>query len=135
MTERYFAAKEENINEMIAFMEEELEKAGCPMKTQTAICVSMEELFVNIARYAYPDGRGSARIIVDIDRKTRIVTLVISDTGVAFNPLEKSDPDITKSAEEREVGGLGIFIVKKTMDTISYARKNNKNVLTMTKKL
>ena len=135
MTRRTFAAKEEAVSDVIAFVETELEKADCPMKTQTAVCVAMEELFVNIAHYAYPEGTGRAEIAIGIDKSTRIATFVISDTGIPFNPLEKQDPDITKPAEEREIGGLGIFIVKKTMDTVSYARVQDENRLTMTKKL
>lgn len=135
MTKKSFEASEDAIADMIAFVETELEKAECSLKTQTSICVAMEELFVNIAHYAYPEGTGRAEIGIDIDRDTRMATFVISDTGVPFNPLEKDDPDITKPAEEREIGGLGIFIVKKTMDTIDYERVENENRLTMTKKL
>ncbi len=135
VSERSFEAKEENISEMLGFVEGELERVGCGMKMQTAICVAMEEVFVNIAHYAYPNGTGSAKISIDIDEKTNVATFVVSDTGVAFDPLKKDDPDITLSAEQREIGGLGIFIIKKTMDSVSYARENGENRLTMTKKL
>lgn len=135
MAEQNFEAKEENIAEMLEFVESELEKAACCMKMQTAICVAMEEIFVNIARYAYPGGGGSAKIAIGIDRETNIATFVVSDRGIAFNPLERADPDITLSAEQREVGGLGIFIVRKTMDSIAYIRENDENKLTMKKKL
>lgn len=135
MARRTFAAKEDAVADMISFVEETLENADCPMKTQTAVCIAMEELFVNIAHYAYPGGAGCAEIAIGIDKNSRIATFVISDTGVPFNPLEKKDPDITKPAEEREIGGLGIFIVKKTMDTVRYARVQDENQLTMTKKL
>lgn len=135
MKERIFKAVDENIADVIGFVEEELEKAGCSMKTQTAVCVAMEELFVNIAHYAYPAGEGSAKITIDIDNSTDTATFVVSDTGIAFDPLAKDDPDITLPAEQREVGGLGIFIIKKTMDSITYTRENGENRLTMTKKL
>ena len=135
MTSRTFPAAEEAVADVISFVEAELEKADCPIKTQTAICIAIEEAFVNIARYAYPDGAGSAELAVCIDEASRIATFIISDTGVPFNPLEKQDPDITKPAEEREIGGLGIFIVKKTMDTVRYARVRDENRLTMTKRL
>lgn len=135
MVRRTFAAKQESVTDVIAFVEGELEKAACPAKTQTAVCVAVEELFVNIAHYAYPDGDGSAEIAIGVDKDSRIATFVITDSGVPFDPLEKQEPDITKPAEEREIGGLGIFIVKKTMDTVSYARVQDKNRLTMTKKL
>ena len=135
MARRSFAAECETVPDVISFVETELERADCPMKTQTAICVAMEELFVNIARYAYPGGKGSAEIAIGVDPDTRVATFLISDTGIPFDPLQRPDPDITRSAEEREIGGLGIFIVKKTMDTVSYARVGEQNRLTMTKKL
>ena len=135
MTRRTFPAVEKAVTDVLSFVEAELGKADCPVKTQTAICVAIEELVVNIAHYAYPGGTGSAELAIGIDRDSRIATFVISDTGVPFNPLEKQDPDITRAAEEREIGGLGIFIVKKTMDTVSYARVGGENRLTMKKKL
>ncbi len=120
---------------MLGFVEGELEKADCPMKIQTAVCVAMEEVFVNIAHYAYPDGEGKAKISVAVDGETNIATFVVSDSGIPFDPLAKADPDITLSADEREVGGLGIFIIKKTMDSVSYVRENGENRLIMTKDL
>ncbi len=135
MLERTFEAKDENIADMLGFIEGELEKADCPLKIQTAVCVAMEEAFVNIAHYAYPNGSGNAKVSVAVDPKTKIATFIISDRGVPFDPLSKSDPDITIPAEQREVGGLGIFIIKKTMDTVSYVRENGENRLTMTKAL
>ncbi len=135
MPERTFEAKDESIAEMLGFVEGELEKADCPMKIQTAVCVAMEEVFVNIAHYAYPDGEGKAKISVAVDGETNIATFVVSDNGIPFDPLAKADPDITLSADEREVGGLGIFIIKKTMDSVSYVRENGENRLTMTKDL
>ncbi len=133
--ERVFQAREENIAGMLEFVEGALEEASCPLKTQTAIAVAMEEIFVNISRYAYGSGVGTAKISIRIDPDTRNATFVVTDTGVAFNPLEKPDPDITLPAEEREVGGLGIFIIKKTMDSVAYARENGENRLTMIKNL
>ena len=135
MIERIFEAKDEQIADVLAFVEGELERTGCSMRTQTAISVAMEELFVNIAHYAYPNGGGKAKIAVGIDLETHTATFVVTDTGISFNPLAKTDPDITLPAEQREVGGLGILIVKKTMDSIAYVRENGKNILTMTKNL
>ena len=105
------------------------------MKTQMAICVALEEVFVNVARYAYPDSEGDMTLHIGFDEQTRNVTFIMSDKGVPFDPLKKPDPDITLSAEEREIGGLGIFITKKTMDTVTYAYENGKNILTMIKKI
>ena len=95
----------------------------------------VEEIFVNIASYAYGEGLGEATLSFGFDESERLMTLVVSDEGVPFNPLERDEPDITLSAAERDIGGLGIFITKKTMDTVSYKNENGKNILTMTKKL
>ncbi len=132
---RVFEAKEENVPAVLGFLEDELEKAGCSMKLIIAVSVAIEEVFVNIAHYAYPDSEGTARFGIDIDDASDSATFVISDSGIAFDPLAKDDPDITLSAEQREVGGLGIYIVKQTMDSVTYARENGENILTMTKKL
>ena len=135
MKERIFEADKKSLPEVLAFLESELERVNCDMKTQIALCIAMEEVFVNIADYAYPEGGGKAKIAIDIDEETLIVTFVIRDTGIAFDPLKRDEPDITLSAERREVGGLGIFIVRKTMDSVAYVRENGENRLTMTKKI
>ena len=103
------------------------------MKIQIALCVAIEEVFVNVAHYAYPDGIGDMTLHIGFDEEKRAVTFRMTDKGVPFDPLKKPDPDITLSAEEREIGGLGIFIAKKTMDSISYAYENGENILTMIK--
>ena len=135
MTERLFPADDSALNDVLAFAEEELEKAECPPKAMMQLTVAIEEVFVNVAHYAYPDEEGQVSFGIAFDSESRSITFRIADKGIAFNPLEKPDPDITLSAEEREIGGLGIFICKKTMDEIGYARENGENILTMTKKL
>ena len=105
------------------------------MKIQMAICVAIEEVFVNIARYAYGDGEGEMTVGIGFDEETRAITFRMSDKGVPFDPLARPDPDITLSAEDREIGGLGIFIAKKTMDSINYSYENGENILTMIKKI
>ena len=135
MKEKVFSAKKDTLPEVMAFTEECLESFDCPMKSLMAICVAVEEIFVNIASYAYGEGDGNASFMFGFDENERLMTLIVSDEGIPFNPLERDEPDITLSAAEREVGGLGIFITKKTMDTISYRFEDNKNILTMTKKL
>ena len=135
MTEKIFSARKDTLPEVMAFTEECLESFDCPMKSSMAICVAVEEVFVNIASYAYGEGEGNASLSFGFDDTERIMTLVITDNGVPFNPLERDEPDISLSATEREIGGLGIFITKKTMDTVSYAYENGKNILTMTKKI
>ena len=135
MTNKIFPAKTESLPAVIGFTEETLEAFECPMKTQMAICVAIEELFVNIAHYAYPESEGDMSLGIGFDTASRTVTFRVTDKGVPFDPLKKSDPDITLSAEEREIGGLGIFIAKKTMDSLVYSYENGENILTMTKKI
>ena len=135
MNEKVFSARKDALPEVMSFTEECLQTFDCPMKSQMAICVAVEEIFVNIASYAYGEGTGEASLAFGFDEKERLMTLVVSDEGVPFNPLKREEPDITLSAAEREIGGLGIFITKKTMDTVDYRFENGKNILTMTKKL
>jgi sigma-B regulation protein RsbU (phosphoserine phosphatase) len=135
MLNRIFPAKIDALTDLLAFVEQELEKQECSMKLQTAICVAIEEVFVNVAHYAYKDGNGDVEFAIGFDKANRNVTFKMSDKGVPFDPLKKVDPDITLSAEEREIGGLGIFITKKTMDLVTYSYEDGKNVLTMTKKI
>ena len=135
MTSKTFPAKTESLNDVLGFVEETLESFECPMKIQTAICVAIEEVFVNVAHYAYKDGDGDMTLGISFDEQSRAITFQMTDKGVPFDPLKKPDPDITLSAEEREIGGLGIFIAKKTMDSLSYSYENGENVLTMIKKI
>ena len=133
MAEKTFPAKTDALPDVLGYVEQALEQFGCPMKTQMAICVALEEVFVNVAHYAYGEGEGD--MTLGIGFRDGTVTFRMTDKGVPFDPLQKPDPDITLSAEEREIGGLGIFIAKKTMDTIGYTYENGENILTMTKKL
>ena len=133
MTKKTFPAKTESLSEVLGFVEETLEGFECSMKIQTAICVALEEVFVNVAHYAYPDGEGDMSLHIGFDDQSRAITFRMMDKGVPFDPLAKPDPDITLSAEDREMGGLGIFIAKKMMDSLSYSYENGENVLTMIK--
>ena len=135
MTNQTFPAKTEALPDIVGFVEETLESYECPMKVQMAVCVAIEEVFVNIAHYAYGGGEGEMTLGIGFDDASRTVTFRMADKGTPFNPLEKPDPDITLSAEDREIGGLGIFITKKTMDQVTYTYENGENILTMTKKV
>ncbi len=135
LTSKRFEAKTEALSDVLGFVDLMLEKYGCPMKLQTAICVAIEEVFVNVARYAYKNGEGDVEFDIGFNDETRTVTFRMSDGGVPFDPLKKPDPDITLSAEDRDIGGLGIFITKKTMDSVEYVYENGKNILTMIKKI
>ena len=135
MTNQTFPAKTDALSDVLGYVEQTLESFECPMKIQMAVCVAIEEVFVNVAHYAYGSGEGDMCLGIGFDEESREVTFRMTDKGVPFDPLKKPDPDITLSAEDREIGGLGIFIAKKTMDSISYAYENGENVLTMTKKI
>ena len=133
MTNQTFPAKTEALPDILGFVEETLEGYGCPMKIQMAVCVAIEEVFVNVAHYAYGNGEGDMNLGIGFDEENRTIIFRMTDKGVPFDPLQKPDPDITLSAEEREIGGLGIFIAKKTMDSLRYSYENGENILTMIK--
>jgi anti-sigma regulatory factor (Ser/Thr protein kinase) len=133
MKELKIKASIENLEQVIAFVDEELEKNDCSMKTQIQIDVAVEEIFVNIASYAYQPGEGDATIIVDVVQDPTRVEITFIDTGVEYDPLKKEDPDITLSAEERQIGGIGIFMVKKSMDDMIYNYNDGKNILKIIK--
>jgi sigma-B regulation protein RsbU (phosphoserine phosphatase) len=135
MMNKVFPARIDALSDVLAFVEQALESCECPMKIQTAICVAIEEVFVNVAHYAYGDGEGDMTLGIGFDPEAREITFRMTDKGTPFDPLKKPDPDITLSAEEREIGGLGIFITKKTMDTVTYAYEDGENILTMIKKI
>ena len=135
MTNKTYPAKVEALPDVLGFVDEMLEKHECPMKTQMAICVAIEEVFVNVARYAYGEGEGDVTLGIGFEEESRTITFRMTDKGTPFDPLKKPDPDITLPAEERQIGGLGIFITKKTMDTVTYAYENGENILTMMKKI
>ncbi len=128
-------ATRDNLHEVLAFVDESLERLDCPIKKQLQIDVSVEELFVNIADYAYGDDNGFAQIWVEEDADGNELRVTFVDTGMPYNPLEKEDPDVTLPVEKRKIGGLGIYMVKKAMDKIFYEHKNGMNVLTIHKKL
>ena len=117
--------------EVLAFVDGLLEDNGCPMKAQMQIDVTLEELFVNIAHYAYPDSTGEAEIRAAVTTEYAEITLI--DSGIPYDPLKKPDPDVTLSAEERQVGGLGSFMSKKLIDAMTYAYIDGRNTLTFRK--
>jgi anti-sigma regulatory factor (Ser/Thr protein kinase) len=126
-------AKIENIEAVTDFVNEQLEALDCPMKAQMQIDIAIDELFGNIAHYAYNPEIGKATVRVEVIEDPLAVVITFIDKGVPYDPLAKADPDITLSAEEREIGGLGIFMVKKTMDDITYEYKDGQNILKIKK--
>lgn len=125
----------EQLDSVLDFINTQLEAADCPMKAQMQIDIAVEEIYVNIAHYAYNPEIGEATVRCEVEEDPLRVTIQFLDQGVPYNPLEKDDPDVTLSAEERDVGGLGIFMVKKSMDNIAYEYVDGKNILTIQKGL
>ena len=117
------------------FIQEKLESITCPKRTRMQMMLAVEEIFVNISSYAYHPEVGQAEVGVDIDGDPPTVTIRFLDQGRPFNPLEKPDADITLSAQDREIGGLGILLVKKIMDQVDYAYENGRNILTIKKEI
>ena len=133
MKELTIDATIENITQVTAFVDEQLEALGCPLKAQMQIDIAIDEVFSNIANYTYAPDTGRALVRIETCREPASITLTFKDRGVAYNPLEKKDPDVILALEEREIGGLGIFMVKKSMDKMFYRRKGRQNVLTVFK--
>lgn len=123
----------DNIPAVTAFVEKKLDALNCPLKIQNQIAIAIDELFSNIAKYAYENREGKVIIRVEEIADPHSVLITFIDDGPEYNPLAKDDPDVTLSAEEREIGGLGIFLVKKTMNEMIYNRVDNKNVLKIRK--
>ena len=135
MKELTVAATVENIETVTDFVNEQLEALDCPMKAQMQIDIAIDELFGNIAHYAYNPEIGKATVRVEVTEDPLAVVITFIDNGVPYDPLAKADPNTTLSAEEREIGGLGIFMVKKTMDEITYEYKDGQNILAIKKNL
>lgn len=134
----------ENFDKVTAFVEDELENNEVDMKSSMQLTIALEEIYVNIAHYAYSktdaDGNvipntGTGPMKLSLDVSSEQVLMTFEDKGIPYNPLEKADPDITLSAEERDIGGLGIYMVKQSMDDVVYEHRDGKNILTLVKKL
>lgn len=135
MKELLIDATVENIETVTAFVNEQLEVLNCPIKSQTQIDIAIDELFGNIAHYAYNPEVGPVTVRVEVTGDPITVIITFIDHGIPYDPLKKEDPNITLSAEEREIGGLGIYIVKKSMDDITYEYKDGQNILKIKKKI
>ena len=135
MNELTIAATIENLEPVTEFVNAQLEALDCPMKAQMQIDIAIDELFGNIAHYAYNPDVGSATVRVEVTEEPLAVIITFIDGGVPYDPLAAADPDITLSAEERQIGGLGIYMVKKSMDEITYEYKDGKNILSIKKNL
>ena len=135
MKELTLAATVENIETVTEFVNAQLELIDCPIKVQMQIDIAIDELFGNIAHYAYNTEVGSATVRVEVSEAPLAVIITFIDNGVPYDPLGKDDPDITLSAEEREIGGLGIYMVKQSMDEITYEYKDGQNILKIKKNI
>ncbi|MBO7364363.1 MAG: anti-sigma factor antagonist [Lachnospiraceae bacterium] len=135
LNELELEAAAENLEEVQAFVEERLERARCPAKDRMKICLAVEEIFINIAHYAYAPDKGKAVVRVEVSGDPVSVTITFVDHGIPYDPLAKTDPDILLDAEAREIGGLGIFLTKKIMDDVSYTYRDGQNILTLKKNL
>ena len=135
MKELTIAATVENIDAVTTFVNEQLEALDCPIKAQMQIDIAIDELFGNIAHYAYNPEIGSATVRVEVTKKPLSVVITFIDNGVPYDPLAKDDPDTTLSADERKIGGLGIYMVKKSMDDVTYEYKDGQNILRIKKNI
>ena len=125
----------ENIETVTDFINEHLDEYGCSMKVQMQIAIVIDEIFSNIAHYAYAPSTGDVTVSVDINKESDTIVLSFVDRGIAYDPLKKEDPDVTLSAEERQIGGMGIFMVKKLMDDVTYEYVDGCNILMVYKKI
>ncbi|MBR5720999.1 MAG: ATP-binding protein [Clostridia bacterium] len=119
------------IEKAMDFVSEKIGDLPFTFRDRSRIEIAVDEILSNIVNYAYEGGKGTANLKIESDENG--VVLTVTDSGTAYNPLEKEDPDITLSADERGIGGYGIFIVKKTMDKVDYERKDGLNILKLYK--
>ncbi|MBR5108735.1 MAG: SpoIIE family protein phosphatase [Clostridia bacterium] len=133
--EKEFDAKVETLYDALSFVEDQLDEAGCGKKEKKQISMAVEEIFVNIASYAYPSEVTDGKVWVKTEVGHQSITITINDTGAPYNPLEKPDPDLSMDVEDRQYGGFGIFMVKNAMDDVCYERKDGLNTLTIKKQL
>ena len=133
MAEITVAADLDSLNDVLAFVDGEMERAGCSMKLMTQVDMAVEEIFVNIARYAYHPEAGEASVRCEAGGDPFQIVVGVADRGRPFNPLDREDPDVTLDAEARQLGGLGILMAKKLMDDIQYEYRDGKNILTLRK--
>ena len=126
-------ANQNNLYAVNEFVNAKLDEVECLPQTRMQIELAVEEIFINIASYAYCPNEGPVTIRVTVEEAPIRVILTFIDKGKPFDPLAKKDTDVTLPPEEREIGGLGIFLVKKTMDSVKYEYRNGQNILTVVK--
>ena len=135
MKELTIEAKVANLQQVLDFVDENLKSMRCPMKILMQIDVAVEEIYVNVASYAYAPLSGKAKVRVELSDNPSSVSITFIDHGVPYNPLAKVDPDVHAEASDRPIGGLGIYMTKKMMDDVTYEYKDGENILTLKKNL
>lgn len=135
MEELRLQASDDTLYTVLDTIERQLDENHCPEVVKSIMLVAVEEIFVNIAHYAYGGKSGEAVINLEIEQNPKSCRVTFQDHGVPYNPLAKADPDVTLSAEEREIGGLGIYMVKQSMDHVEYRYENGCNILTIEKNI
>ena len=133
MKEMTIDATIENLPTVTDFVDEQLDELGCPMKAKMQIDIAIDELFSNIAQYAYNPETGPATVQVEVLDEPPSVVITFIDNGTPYDPLANADPDVSLGVEERAIGGLGIYMVKQTMDAIDYEYKDGRNILRIKK--
>ena len=128
-------ASTDNLKKVIDFVDMSLASVKCPPKAKMQLDLAVEEIFVNIANYAYAPDKGKATIRVEASGEPVTVAITFIDSGVPYDPLKKEDPNVNLPVDERKIGGLGIFMTKKVMDYVSYEYRNGQNILTMKKNI
>ena len=135
MSEFKVNAKVEELDNVNDFIDEKLSGLDVDSKIKTQIAIAVEEIFVNISNYSYEKSDGDVIIDVEVNEETLDLEISFIDEGIKFDPLNAENPDTTLTVDERNIGGLGIFMVKKLVDEVSYRYQDNKNILTLKKSL
>ena len=133
MAEITVTATLDSLDKVLAFVDGQMELAGCTAKLMTQVDMAVEEIFVNIVRYAYHPEEGNVSVYCEAGSEPFRITVGFADRGRPFNPLERKDPDVTLPAGQRQIGGLGIYMAKQLMDEIEYEYRDGQNILTLRK--
>ncbi|MDK2808692.1 MAG: serine/threonine-protein kinase RsbW [Clostridiales bacterium] len=127
-------ARIEEMDRVFGFIEDKLEELSLSTKLKAQINIAVDEIFANIVNYAYPNSDGEVEVDIEFDvQEERTICICFMDSGIPFNPFDTKEPDITLAAEERQIGGLGFYMVKKSMDNVMYEYRDGKNKLIIMK--
>lgn len=124
----------DHLDEVMDSLHNILEEGDFDENFTMKVELAVEEMYTNIASYAYKGEKGEAEVDCILTDAPKQITIVFTDGGLPYNPLERDDPDVTLKAEDRQIGGLGIFLTKKFMDDVTYEYKDGKNILSISKK-